>query len=245
MINFEHKIFKDVTLKYTPWLEINVKSQTEAYILSCLEEILRQKIALMKTNNIHSLHLISPIGWNKLHENLENTGWSRTLTTLQKNIGTDLYGQTVPKDINLSNNISNPEAILSLLKEQAGYHSHLYPEYYKSANDIDWNSYSSELSTELNDSSTLATIAVIENHPVGYIQGEFNDNQLNIYELVVSSLHQRKGIGSILLKSSIQKAYENNTMTVSLETFWNQPSLTFYLKHQFIPIYQEHAILIN
>lgn len=78
------------------------------------------------------------------------------------------------------------------------------------------------------------TVIRDENRAIGYAQIEDQDNQLYIRMLLLHPDYQRKGIGSHLLKSVIEKA-RTQSKAVALQVFkTNEQAKKFYEQHGFL-----------
>ena len=58
--------------------------------------------------------------------------------------------------------------------------------------------------------SDLLLVAMYENEPIGYISLLYESNAIYVYQMAVKKIYQQKGIGSMLMKKTIEISESKN-----------------------------------
>ncbi len=231
-------ILSDQSLCHPTWLQLETTdTTTEILVLEQLETLLTEISNRAQQQKVTQISLLYPVEWKTLEEQLLKKKWHKGLVELQKELVLPLKNRSLNQSIK-----THPLPFASLreiLKEQATYHATAYPDYYASAQTIDWHRYAADIDADSTLPTTIQASWVENNKVLGTLIGASDTTTAHIYEFVVAKAARGKGVGTLLLESFLQQVPARGAKKTLVETWWNQPSLSLYLRHGFTVKKQE------
>jgi len=236
MIKLNPHYINEPLLKIGNWVKIEFEDDTETDIISHISEAYPQALLLAQNEKLNKIEIELPAAWTRLPQQLQKMGFTPALNSyLLKSPFLQSALQTPPDQSALQ--IPKFEDLAPLLREQAGYHSELYPNYYKSVVDIDWDYYRQYLEFDLHDPNSLFLTYLDDNHqPIGFIFGGQAGSRMVIWEMIVTQTRRSQGIGRQLLSQFIYLCSQKPSIVdIEVETGWNQLAANLYLHSGFTP----------
>lgn len=221
-------------MKFGNWVKIEFGNDSEADIISHLPEVYPQALLLAQNEKLHKIEIEFPHHWTSLPESLQKLNFFPSLNSF---LLKSPFATTPSASSNLIPTIPKFDDLVPLLRQQADYHALLYPNYFKSSTEIDWDYYRQYLEVDFKDSHTIYLTYLDDNHqPIGFIYGGANKTRITIWEMVVDENHRSQGIGRQLLSQFIYLCFQKPAIVdIEVETGWNQLAANLYLKFGFTP----------
>jgi ribosomal protein S18 acetylase RimI-like enzyme len=197
------------------------------------------------TQNIENAHAMAlkygvskveisiPATLDPTHQKMfQKYGYTKILSNLSAQPSTLIlrYNQLSTNTHACKVNSVDPTRLVNLLSQQANYHHSLYPDYYLAAESINWNEYLLELNTNLTSKKTLQLVSTVHDKEVGFLYGGFEENEFDIWDIIVDESHRGNGIGTEILRHLTELV----TQKLTVMTMIGAPSLNWYKKMGFI-----------
>jgi GNAT superfamily N-acetyltransferase len=235
MVKFNLHLVNEPLLKFGNWVKIEFDKDSENDVVTHLTKNFPEALRLAQTENLHKVEIEFPSDWTRLPNNLQRLGFLPALKSYL--LPSDRFVTPSAPSVNLSSATPEFDNLLPILQEQSFYHSQLYPEYYKSTADIDWEYYRQYLEFDLKQPTSLfQTFLNTDHQPIGFIIGGQIGPRVILWELIVTTNSRSQGIGKQLLAQFVGQCSQKPSVTdIEVETGWNQPAINFYLKFGFTP----------
>jgi len=234
MIKFNLHYINEPLLKIGNWVKIEFDQDSEADVISHLPQAYPQTLLLAQNEKTHKIEIEIPSDWTKLPETLQKLNFFPILNSYLLQTPFTVTNTSSP---NIISDIPKFDDLVPLLREQADYHSQLYPNYYKPVSDIDWDYYRQYLDFDLHDPNSLFLTHLDDDHqPIGFIFGGQTGSRMTIWEMIVAEKSRSRGIGRQLLRQFIYLCSQKPSVAdIEVETGWNQLAANLYLHSGFLP----------
>jgi len=234
MVKFNLHYINEPLLKFGNWVKIEFDGDSESDIIDHLAQKYPEALLLAQNEKLPKIEIEFPSNWTKLPQQLQKIGF---LPALKNYLLTSPFTAPNLSSPDLVSAIPKFDDLIPLLHEQAEYHSELYPNYYKSVNDIDWNYYRQYLDFDLQQPTSLFLTYLNSDHqPTGFIFGGQTDSRMTIWEMIVTAPSRSQGIGRQLLQQFINLCSQKPSIAdIDVETGWNQLAANLYLHSGFLP----------
>ncbi|MCA9368724.1 MAG: GNAT family N-acetyltransferase [Pseudomonadales bacterium] len=243
--NITTQLFSDPCLIYSPWLQVDFKAlDIESIMLSQITAGINYLHTVALKNQAKHISVAVPIEWDVLQQKLRLTGWKPALTRMIRVPHSAQTTHALSSEFLIS--VAKPTAteIMPLLLEQAAYHSQNYPNYYTPAKNLANQNYLKSVQADLDDSNSITVVIRRSGIPIAYLQaGKRNDN-ISIFEIIVSKKYRGMGIGSKILEFFLSEP-KVALSQLQVESWHDQPALGLYTKMGFKIIAQEYYLIMN
>jgi GNAT superfamily N-acetyltransferase len=234
MVKFNLHYVNEPLLKVGNWVKIEFGRDSEADVISQIQQKYPEALLLAQNEKLPKIEIEFPSDWTRLPNVLQKLNFLPAIKSYLLTAPFSIPPSTSPDIISQTPKFDD---LVPLLREQADYHSQLYPNYYKAVTDIDWEYYRKYLNFDLQQSSSIfLTYQNPDHQPVGFIFGGQSGSRVVIWEMIVSQTFRSQGIGRQLLQQFIYLCFQKPTIKdIEVETGWNQLAAGLYLKSGFFP----------
>jgi len=235
MVKFNLHYINEPLLKFGNWVKIEFEKDSETDVISHLTQNYPEALRLAQNEKLSKIEIEFPSDWIRLPNELQKLDFLPALKSYL--LPSSNFSTSAISSPNIKSTIPKFDDLIPLLREQANYHSQLYPNYYKTPTDIDWDYYRQYLDFDLQDSKSLfLTYLGPDRQPIGFIFGGQSGSRVVIWEMIVSQNFRSQGIGRQLLQQFIHLCSQKPSIAdIEVETGWNQLASGLYLKSGFVP----------
>jgi GNAT superfamily N-acetyltransferase len=235
--SYHIKKVDDFCLRDNRWLELDWRLKADN-LIQLGEELEKAKLYAGKkfVNKIEILLNIEIA--DKLSEFLCNRDFKPALVELKFDLEKFTQSSFTISNLTFSSQIKNKNLLKNLLIDQANFHYQNLPDYYLSAQEINWFFYLRQICIDVTKENGLFYLIKEKDELSALILGEYLGKTAFIWELVVSQEKRHFHLGTFLLNQYLAKLKTLGVTRVYLETMTESYARSWYKHQGFIDVRQ-------